>query len=73
MSFKALYEFVDLHQDGEPFGRGPCSRRFLSRTGGPVPNFPQKFESPKDVFLFGRGGNTNLRYTSKTSFRNLNF
>ncbi|KAK6625096.1 hypothetical protein RUM43_005387 [Polyplax serrata] len=60
VSFKALYEFVDLHQDGETFGQGPCSRRFVSRSQGQQPSVIQKFQSPKDVFLFGRGGNTNL-------------
>lgn len=61
MSFKALYEFVDLHQDGEAFGDGLCSRKFVSRTQGQSLNTVQKFQSPKDVFLYGRGGNTNLR------------
>ncbi|KAL0272396.1 UNVERIFIED_CONTAM: hypothetical protein PYX00_005379 [Menopon gallinae] len=60
VSFKALYEFVDLHQDGEPFGTGPCSRKFVSRSHDNVHSFAQKFQSPRDVFLFGRGGNTNL-------------
>lgn len=61
VSFRALYEFVDLHQDGEAHGPGPCSRRFTSRSLLSQGE-PQNFTSPKDVFLFGRGGNTNLRY-----------
>ncbi|XP_068086166.1 uncharacterized protein [Anabrus simplex] len=58
--FRALYEFVDLHQDGEPMGTGPCSRRFVSRSQSPIAEAPLKFHSPRDVFLFGRGGATNL-------------
>ncbi|XP_034252520.1 uncharacterized protein LOC117652003 [Thrips palmi] len=58
VSFRALYEFVDLHQDGLPYPEapGPCSRRFI------VPGMlqPQTFQSPRDVFLFGRGGAANL-------------
>ncbi|KAG8242076.1 hypothetical protein J6590_072970 [Homalodisca vitripennis] len=59
VSFRALYEFVDLHQDGEAYGNAPCSRRFTSRTQH-LQGEPQNFTSPRDVFLFGRGGNTNL-------------
>ncbi|XP_045473238.1 uncharacterized protein LOC123679795 [Harmonia axyridis] len=56
--FRALYEFVDLHLDGEPWGSGPCSRRFtMSSTQD---NVPQKFVSPKDIFLYGRGGAKSL-------------
>ncbi|PSN38542.1 hypothetical protein C0J52_22225 [Blattella germanica] len=61
VSFRALYEFVDLHQDGEPYGSGPCSRKFVSRSQGPVPETPQKFQNPKNVFLYGRGGSPNIR------------
>lgn len=62
VSFRALYEFVDLHQDGEPYGKGPCSRRFVSRSQGQSSSSTQQtFASPKDVFLYGRGGSTNLR------------
>lgn len=56
-----LYEFVDLHQDGEQFGTGPCSRKFSStdQSGG-----SQRFQSPRDIFLYGRGGSSNIRYGS---------
>lgn len=62
MFFKALYEFVDLHQDGDPWGRGPCSRRFASRSFPEAPPDPPiNFSSPRDVFLYGRGGARNIR------------
>ncbi|XP_011559939.3 uncharacterized protein LOC105390349 [Plutella xylostella] len=62
--FKALYEFVDLHQDGEPWGRGPCSRRFASRSFPEAPpDPPVTFSSPRDVFLYGRGGSRNISCT----------
>ncbi|XP_044271339.1 uncharacterized protein LOC123015593 [Tribolium madens] len=56
VQFRALYEFVDLHLDGEPYGPGACSRRFssLNQDG------PQKFRSPRDIFLYGRGGAKNI-------------
>ncbi|KAL1140628.1 hypothetical protein AAG570_000558, partial [Ranatra chinensis] len=61
VSFRALYEFVDLHQDGEPFGTGPCSRIFTSRYQLPsVQHSPQNFASPREIFLYGRGGAKNL-------------
>ncbi|XP_039292120.1 uncharacterized protein LOC111044919 [Nilaparvata lugens] len=67
VSFRALYEFVDLHQDGEPYGTGPCSRRFVSRsqpqTAQGQSSTPLTFGSPRDVFLYGRGGATNLSCT----------
>ncbi|KAF7286391.1 hypothetical protein GWI33_005683 [Rhynchophorus ferrugineus] len=56
VSFKALYEFVDLHQDGEPYGEGPCSRKF----GALNSELQQKFRSPGDIFLYGRGGSKNI-------------
>ncbi|XP_013139476.1 PREDICTED: uncharacterized protein LOC106104080 [Papilio polytes] len=62
--FKALYEFVDLHQDGEPWGQGPCSRRFSSRSFPEAPpDPPVSFSSPRDVFLYGRGGKRNISCT----------
>ncbi|XP_050664549.1 uncharacterized protein LOC126965122 [Leptidea sinapis] len=62
--FKSLYEFVDLHQDGEPWGRGPCSRRFASRSFPEAPSDPPvTFSSPRDVFLYGRGGSRNISCT----------
>ncbi|XP_028030461.1 uncharacterized protein LOC114243244 [Bombyx mandarina] len=64
MFFKALYEFVDLHQDGDPWGRGPCSRRFASRSFPEAPPDPPiNFSSPRDVFLYGRGGARNISCT----------
>ncbi|XP_069694968.1 uncharacterized protein [Periplaneta americana] len=63
VSFRALYEFVDLHQDGEQYGSGPCSRKFVSRSQGPVPEVPQKFQAPRNVFLYGRGGSPNMSCT----------
>jgi len=71
--FVALYEFVDPRQDGEPFGTGPCDRRFVSRhrTGPVMPSnviMPYRgdmrensFRSSKDIFLFGRGGARHLK------------
>ncbi|XP_023310248.1 uncharacterized protein LOC108907793 [Anoplophora glabripennis] len=59
VTFKALYEFVDLHLDGEPFGEGPCSRRF----GVATSDIQQKFKSPRDIFLYGRGGAKNISCT----------
>ncbi|KAL1491919.1 hypothetical protein ABEB36_012439 [Hypothenemus hampei] len=56
VSFKALYEFVDLHLDGEPYGDGPCSRKFGSLSN----ELQQKFRSPGDIFLYGRGGSKNI-------------
>ncbi|GFG32351.1 hypothetical protein Cfor_10995 [Coptotermes formosanus] len=63
VSFRALYEFVDLHQDGEQYGTGPCSRKFVSRSQGPISDRPQNFQSPKNVFLYGRGGSQNISCT----------
>ena len=58
VDFRALYEFVDLYQDGEPYGTGPCSRVFYSRNRD---NYPEKkFRAPRDIFLYGRGGAKNL-------------
>ncbi|XP_065344971.1 uncharacterized protein LOC135942650 [Cloeon dipterum] len=70
--FTLLYEFVDPRMDGEPFGSGPCDRRFISRhkTGPVLPSnvlVPYRdlrensFRSPKDIFLFGRGGARHLK------------
>lgn len=69
--FAALYEFVDPRQDGEHMGPGPCDRRFTSRSragpasAGLVPFRDLRdnsFRSPRDIFLYGRGGAKNLRY-----------
>ncbi|XP_025837357.1 uncharacterized protein LOC108732223 [Agrilus planipennis] len=53
VNFRVFYEFVDLHQDGEPYGVGPCSRKFTQTQ-------TQRFKSPKDIFLYGRGGLENI-------------
>lgn len=57
VKFRALYEFVDLHIDGEPYGTGPCSRRFKTT----VQDGQQRFQAPRDIFLYGRGGSKNIR------------
>jgi len=54
-----MYEFVDLHQDGDPYGSGPCSRIFYSRTRDHYSD--RKFQGPRDIFLYGRGGSKNIR------------
>lgn len=61
--FRIQYEFVDLHQDGEAFGTGACYRKFVSRARDNLDLYPQtskRVRSPRDVFLFGRGGAENL-------------
>ncbi|XP_046402896.1 uncharacterized protein LOC124168676 [Ischnura elegans] len=66
VAFAASYEFVDISQDGEAFGDGQCSRRFSSRPPASlvtVPSSPQRFTAPRNVFLYGRGGSTNLSCT----------
>ena len=57
IKFLAKYEFVDKKQWGDPDeDNHPCNRIFTSRPD-------RKFLSPKDVFLFGRGGRRSLRCT----------
>ncbi|KAK8773855.1 hypothetical protein V5799_011612 [Amblyomma americanum] len=56
-SFSARYEFVDTEQQGADMGprHGPCHRHFQSSSS--------KFgmvSSPKNVFLYGRGGRENV-------------
>ncbi|VVC44282.1 Hypothetical protein CINCED_3A007418 [Cinara cedri] len=60
ISFKALYEFVDLHQDGNPWPEtgSMCSRIF--RRPSHSPSSTIMIRSPKNVFFYGRGGNKNL-------------
>ncbi|XP_050526365.1 uncharacterized protein LOC126897043 [Daktulosphaira vitifoliae] len=59
VSFKALYEFVDLHQDGSAWPEGSmCSRIF--RRLKHSPSSAIAIRSPKNVFFYGRGGNKNL-------------
>ncbi|KAJ8878397.1 hypothetical protein PR048_018975 [Dryococelus australis] len=57
-AFRLRYEFVDTRLGGEPWPgrRGevlPCSRIFRRGRAG-------HFRSPRNVFLFGRGGAVNL-------------
>ncbi|GFU57769.1 uncharacterized protein NPIL_404731 [Nephila pilipes] len=56
-SFTLRYEFVDMRQHGVPAASNPdpCNRRFESRT-----NRIGTVTSPKNVFLFGRGGSSNV-------------
>ncbi|XP_071525572.1 uncharacterized protein [Panulirus ornatus] len=55
VEFLARYEFVDIRQWGEPTPEGgPCDRTFNVRPD-------RLFASPRDVFLFGRGGAKRLR------------
>ncbi|XP_050696526.1 uncharacterized protein LOC126985530 [Eriocheir sinensis] len=55
VEFLARYEFVDTRQWGDPApGGGPCDRVFNVRPD-------RLFASPRDVFLFGRGGSRRLR------------
>ena len=57
IEFLARYEFVDKRQWGESSSTGgPCDRMFGSRPD-------RTFSSPKNVFLFGRGGNRDLECT----------
>jgi hypothetical protein len=59
-AFRLRYEFVDTRLAGElwkgsiPFGEHSTRCTRLLR------HPPMKFSSPKNVFLFGRGGNANL-------------
>ncbi|XP_064083288.1 uncharacterized protein LOC135199311 [Macrobrachium nipponense] len=55
VEFLARYEFVDKRQWGDPTpGGGPCDRMFTLRPD-------RLFASPRDVFLFGRGGAKRLQ------------
>ncbi|XP_063849524.1 uncharacterized protein LOC135093866 [Scylla paramamosain] len=55
VEFLARYEFVDKRQWGAPTpGGGPCDRTFTEQPD-------RLFASPRDVFLFGRGGARKLR------------
>ncbi|KDR18394.1 hypothetical protein L798_07556, partial [Zootermopsis nevadensis] len=63
VSFRAFYEFVDLHVDGEQYGTGPCSRKFVRRSQAPLPEMTQNFKAPRNVFLYGRGGSPNMSCT----------
>ncbi|KAG7173349.1 Dorsal-ventral patterning protein tolloid-like [Homarus americanus] len=55
VEFLARYEFVDIRQWGDPTpDGGPCDRTFSVRPD-------RLFASPRDVFMFGRGGAKRLR------------
>ncbi|KAK8752946.1 hypothetical protein OTU49_008390, partial [Cherax quadricarinatus] len=55
VEFLARYEFVDTRQWGDPTpDGGPCDRTFSVRPD-------RLFASPRDVFMFGRGGANRLR------------
>ncbi|KAK4288279.1 hypothetical protein Pmani_038683 [Petrolisthes manimaculis] len=57
VEFLARYEFVDKRQWGtQTPGGGPCDRTFTMQPD-------RLFASPRDVFLFGRGGARKLRCT----------
>ncbi|XP_042859745.1 uncharacterized protein LOC122245815 [Penaeus japonicus] len=63
VEFLARYEFVDKRQWGDPTpGGGICDRIFTLRPD-------RLFASPRDVFLFGRGGTKRLQcvYTFKAA------
>lgn len=57
---------MDLKLDGEPFAEEVCYRKFgvLSRSDNLPPKLgeQQKFRSPMNIFLYGRGGAKNIRY-----------
>lgn len=65
--FKLRYEFVDYQQDGEAITEDKkCDRKFISldlqrREMG-------KFRSVRNIFLFGRGGATNLKWVTSTLY-----
>ncbi|XP_014248284.1 uncharacterized protein LOC106665966 [Cimex lectularius] len=52
-SFKFQFEFVDTRLGGENTKAGPCHRLFRKKKSGMV-------HSPKNVFMYGRGGAKNL-------------
>uniref|UniRef100_T1JCM1 CUB domain-containing protein n=1 Tax=Strigamia maritima TaxID=126957 RepID=T1JCM1_STRMM len=56
--FVARYEFVDTFQHGNPVVGSECDRIF---SGEHLRN--GRFASPRNVFLFGRGGHPNLTCT----------
>ncbi|MCL4146978.1 UNVERIFIED_CONTAM: hypothetical protein GTU68_025901 [Idotea baltica] len=63
IEFLARYEFVDQHQYGDPNVHGKeCDRIFKLRPD-------RLFASPRNVFLFGRGGSRSLHcvYTFKVA------
>lgn len=62
LGFKIRYEFVDLLQDGMPFDGASdydCSRKFVSTQI--ERKEPGIVRSVRNIFLFGRGGATNVK------------
>ncbi|KAF7401247.1 hypothetical protein HZH68_007067 [Vespula germanica] len=53
-----MIESTALRRDGEAYGSGPCSRAFYSRNRDTYPD--RRFQGPRDIFLYGRGGSKNL-------------
>lgn len=61
VDFKLRYEFVDLQQDGTAMGQdNECHRKFVSNQLDKKE--PIVFRSSRNIFLFGRGGATSLKY-----------
>lgn len=56
VNFVLKYEFVDLSQEGVQMTRNPCDRLMKPINGG-------RFYSPKITFLYGRGGQQDLKCT----------
>ncbi|XP_034948578.1 uncharacterized protein [Chelonus insularis] len=56
VNFQARYEFISTLQGGEPWGDGVCSRIWRRVSNGEV-------SSPRDVRLFGRGGQSKISCT----------
>lgn len=58
---------MDLKLDGEPFTEEVCYRKFgilpHPENLSPKTSAQQKFRSPKNVFLYGRGGAKNMRFS----------
>lgn len=66
LNFKLRYEFIDFLQDGSPMNaehEHECNRKFISS------QIDKKevatFRSTKNIFLFGRGGATSLKYVDE--------
>jgi len=68
LEFVARYEFVTIAQDGLPVNenRQSCDREFKSdQVGGRYNTQDYAFATPRNVFLFGRGGRENISCTFK--------
>ncbi|PSN40360.1 hypothetical protein C0J52_25208 [Blattella germanica] len=59
VSFVLRYEFVDTSLEGAPIkdSANPCDRVFTSSPQSPSTG---RFQSPRSVFFYGRGGSQNL-------------